>query len=77
MISKKEFTEKVEQLLTRDSSDIIGTVLKVCSNENIEPESVKRLLSDPLKDKLSAEAEQLRLVRRGDSSRASINKFMM
>lgn len=77
MISKKEFTEKVERMLTLDSSDIIGTVLKVCANENIEPESVKRLLSDPLKEKLTAEAERLKLVRRGESSRASIDKFLI
>lgn len=64
-------------MLTLDSSDIIGTVLKVCANENIEPESVKRLLSDPLKEKLTAEAERLKLVRRGESSRASIDKFLI
>lgn len=76
MITKKEFTNKVEMLLRADNSDVIGTILKVCSNESIEPESVKRLLSDPLKEKLTAEAEKLKLVRRGESSKASIEEFL-
>lgn len=78
MITKKDFTEQVETLLLKSKgTDILGTILKVCELNNVEPESAKRLISDPLKEKLTAEVEKLRLVRRGEVGTGSIDKFMV
>ena len=38
MISKKEFTEKVEKLIQGNRCDVISAVLKVCEENNVEPE---------------------------------------
>jgi hypothetical protein len=75
MISKKEFTEKVEKLIAGDKCDVISAVLKVCEESNIEPEGAKRLLSTPLKDKLEAEATGLNLVNRGKKSKGNLTSF--
>lgn len=78
MISKKEFTEQVEKLLSKKSSieiDVLGAIIKVCEDNNLEPEGAKRLLSDPLKQKLEAEAKQLNLIDRGKNTKGTITSF--
>ena len=62
MITRKEFTEQVEKLLIGNRTDIMSAILKVCELNNVEPEGAKRLLSIPLKEKLTAEAEKLKLI---------------
>ena len=75
MITKKEFTEKVERLIVDKRTDVMGAILKICEDNNIEPEGAKRLLSNPLKEKLEAEAESLKLINRVKSSRGSLQTF--
>jgi hypothetical protein len=75
MITKKEFNEKVEKLLRGDKAGVIDAVLKVCQQNLIEPESAKRLLSTPLKDRLKAEAQGLNLINRGKNSQGTLNSF--
>ena len=48
----------------------------VCELNNVEPEGAKRLLSIPLKEKLTAEAEKLKLINREKSSRGSLESFI-
>jgi len=75
MISKKEFTEKVERLLLNKNVDVMSAILKICEDHLLEPESAKRLLSQPLKDRLEAEATGLNMINRGKHSRASLSSF--
>lgn len=74
MISRKEFTEQVEKLIMR-GTEVMDACIKVCEMNNIEPESAKRLLSQPLKEKLEAEATGLNMVNRGKSTKGTINRF--
>jgi hypothetical protein len=76
MISRKEFTEQVEKLLVGSRTDIMSAILLVCEKNGVEPEGAKRLLSLPLKEKLTAEAERLKLINREKSSRASLESFI-
>ena len=75
MISKKEFTEKVEQLILKSKLDVVDAILKVCEQNSLEPESAKRLISQPLKDKLEAEAQGLNMVNRGKTAKGTIIGF--
>ena len=75
MISKKEFTDQVEKLLIKNKSDVMGTIVKVCEDNKLEPESAKRLISQPLKDKLEAEAKGLNMVNRGKNTKGTIISF--
>tara|TARA_B100001778_G_C18080907_1_gene402924 strand:+ start:197 stop:427 length:231 start_codon:yes stop_codon:yes gene_type:complete len=74
MLSKKEFTEQVEVLLSKGAT-VMDAIIKVCEVNKIEPESTKRLLSDPLKQRLEAEAKKLNMVNRGNNSQASLTTF--
>ena len=76
MITRKEFTEQVERLLIGNRTDIMSAILKVCENNNVEPEGAKRLLAVPLKEKLTAEAEKLKLINREKASRGSLESFI-
>lgn len=53
----------------------MDAICRVCELNNIEPESTKRLLSDPLREKLEAEAQSLKLINRGKSSQGTITSF--
>ena len=76
MITRKEFTEQVEKLLVGNRTDIMSAILKVCEINGVEPEGAKRLLSIPLKEKLTAEAEKLKLINRDKASRGSLESFI-
>ena len=76
MITRKEFTEQVEKLLIGNRTDIMSAILKVCELNNVEPEGAKRLLSAPLKEKLTAEAEKLKLINSDKASRGSLESFI-
>ena len=76
MITRKEFTEQVEKLLIGNKTDIMSAILKVCELNNVEPEGAKRLLSNPLKEKLTAEAEKLKLINSEKASRGSLESFI-
>jgi len=75
MISKKDFTEQVEKLLRNGKAGVMDAICRVCELNNIEPESTKRLLSDPLREKLEAEAQSLKLINRGKGSQGTITSF--
>ena len=74
MISKKEFTDKVEKLVLM-GSDVLSAIIKICEDNNLEPEASKRLISTPLKEKLADEAKGLNLINRGENSVGTITKF--
>ena len=76
MITRKEFTEQVERLIIGNRTDVMSAILKVCEVNNVEPEGAKRLLSAPLKEKLTAEAEKLKLINRDKASRGSLESFI-
>ena len=76
MITRKEITEQVEKLLVGNRTDIMSAILKVCEINGVEPEGAKRLLSVPLKEKLTAEAEKLKLINREKASRGSLESFI-
>ena len=76
MISRKEFTEQVERLLTKGKGcDVMSAIIKVCELNNIEPESAKRLISPPLKEKLEAEATGLNMINRTSRSQSTLQGF--
>jgi len=77
VIGKKEFTEQVERILSTGKADVMGAILKVCEINNLEPEGAKRLLSNPLKEKLEAEAKGLKMIDRTKTSRASLQGFFI
>lgn len=75
MINRKEFSDKVEKLMSGGKSDVMSAILKVCEEHLLEPESAKRLLTNPLREKLEAEATKMNLVNRGRNSQGTLTSF--
>jgi hypothetical protein len=58
-ISKSKFAEDIEKLVLETKMSYIDTIVEYCANNNIEIETVKKLISKPLKDKIKCEAMEL------------------
>ena len=69
--SSAGFAEEIENLvLQNDNMNYIDAIVYFCDNNNIDVESVPKLISKPLKEKIKYEAQELNFLKR--SSRAKL-----
>ena len=70
-ISSNKFVQEIEELVT-DNSDMndIDAIIHFCDQSSIDLESVPKLITKPLKEKLKYEAMELNFLRR--NSRAKL-----
>lgn len=68
---QSRFAQEIEELV-RDNSDMnyIDAIVHFCEQNNIELDSVPKLISKPLKDKIKCEAMELNFLKR--TSRAKL-----
>ena len=64
------FSTEVETLVNSDSMSYIDAIIHYCETNDIELESVPKLISKPLKEKLKYEAQQLNYMKK--TSRAKL-----
>ena len=58
-ISKAKFAEDIESLVLETKMSYIDAIVEYCENNSIEIETVNKLISKPLKDKIKCEAIEL------------------
>ena len=63
ILTKKKFTRAVEELVIEKKLNYIDAIVHFCQLNHIEPESVKGLITPPLKEKIRAEAIGLRVLK--------------
>ena len=68
-LDQNKFTQDVEQLVLNTELNYIEAIISYCEEKNIEFESVGKLISKPLKDKLKAEATELNYLNRTSRSK--------
>ena len=68
-LDQNKFTNDVEQLVLTTELNYIEAIISYCEENNIEFESVGKLISKPLKDKLKAEATELNYLKRTSRSK--------
>ena len=68
-LDQNKFTQDVEQLVLNTELNYIEAIISYCEEKNIEFESVGKLISKPLKDKLKAEATELNYLKRTSRSK--------
>ena len=69
--SSKKFAEEIEKtVLENKGMKYMDAIIFFCEKNNVDVESVPKLVSKPLKEKLKAEAMELNLLKR--SSRAKL-----
>ena len=69
--SSAGFAEEIENLVLNNTDmNYIDAIVYFCDNNNIDVESVPKLISKPLKEKIKYEAQELNFLKR--SSRAKL-----
>ena len=63
-ISKERFAEDIETLVLNTKMNYIEAIVEYCEEKGIELESVSKLVSKPLKDKLKYEATELNYLKK-------------
>lgn len=63
-ISKDKFAEDIEALVLSTKMNYIDAIVEYCEQNSIEIESVSKLVSKPLKEKLKCNATELNFMRK-------------
>ena len=61
--SSADFSQFIEKEASRTNAGHIDTIVAYCTKNNLEVESVKKLLTASLKDKIKVEAQDLNLIK--------------
>ena len=69
-LSKDKFSEDIEQLVLSTKMNYIDAIVMYCETNSIEIETVNKLVSKPLKDKIKYDAQELNYLKR--TSRAKL-----
>ena len=63
-VSKEKFAEEIESLVLQSEMNYIDAIVTYCDDKGIEVESVSKLISKPLKEKLKYEAMELNYLKK-------------
>jgi len=63
IMTRKRFSNAVEQLVAKGNMSYIDAATYVIEKRGMDYSNLKKLLTDPLKDKMEAEAIRLNLIR--------------
>jgi len=63
-VSEEKFTEAIEQFVQETQLSYIDAIVEYCDRNNIEVESVSKLISRPLKEKIRYEATELNYLKK-------------
>ena len=63
-ISKEKFAEEIESLVNNTSMTYIEAIVEFCEDKGIDIESVSKLVSKPLKEKIKYEATELNYLKK-------------
>jgi len=63
-VSKEKFAEDIEKLVLRTKMNYIDAIVQYCEENKIELESVGKLISKPLKEKIKYVATELNYMKK-------------
>ena len=66
------FSTEVETLVNSDAMSYIDAIIYYCDANEIELETVSKLISKPLKEKLKHEAQQLNFIRKTSKAKLTL-----
>ena len=59
MMTKNKFTKLIEEQIKGTDMSYIDAIINFCEDNNLDPEDIKKYISDPLRNKLESEARKL------------------
>ena len=66
-----KFSQEVEKIASENTMNYIDAIVHYCESNEIELESVSKLISKPLKEKLKYDAQKLNFIKK--TSREKLN----
>ena len=63
-VSKEKFAADIEKMVLETDMNYIDAIVQYCENNGIEVESVSKLMSKPLKDKIKYIATELNYLKK-------------
>lgn len=71
---EETFSKEIEELCkTKKEGLYIDAILELCEKYGVEPESVAKLLTKPIREKLKAEFEERNMMRGSKKSRLPLD----
>ena len=67
-----KFSYQIERIVIEQKMNYIDAILFFCEKENIEVESVSKLMTKPLKEKLKVDATHLNFMKNKGGSKAKL-----
>ena len=67
-----KFSYEIERIVLKEKLNYIDAILFYCEKENIELESVSKLMTKPLKEKLRVDATRLNFMKARGQSKARL-----
>ena len=67
-----KFSYEIERIVIQEKMNYIDAILFFCEKENIEVESVSKLMTKPLKEKLKVDATNLNFMKNKGASKAKL-----
>lgn len=67
-----KFSYQIERIVIEQKMNYIDAILFFCEKEGIEVESVSKLMTKPLKEKLKVDATQLNFMKNKGGSKAKL-----
>jgi len=68
-LTKEKFAEDIEVMVRDNSINYIDAIVEYCETNSIEIETVGKLISKPLKDKIKFEATELNFLKKTSFAR--------
>ena len=63
-VSKEKFAEEIESLVLRTKMNYIDAIVEYCEPNNIEVDTVGKMISKPLKEKIKYDAMELNFLKK-------------
>lgn len=67
MLTKARFTKMIEDTVIMKRLSYMDAIIDLCEKNSLEVEDVKKYISDPIKEKLEAEAMKLNFLPRSST----------
>ena len=71
-ITPTKFSYEIERIVIKESLNYIDAILYFCDKNNIEIESIPKLMTKPLKERLKCDATRLNFMKAKDGSKARL-----
>ena len=63
-MNSTKFAQEIEKLVKNEKINYIDAIVLFCEENNIEIDSITKLISKPLKEKLKCDAQQLNFMKK-------------